>query len=145
MRAALLVSALLFLIAAVSFLFKSHRAPEPILGSRTHEEVNHGLVKRRMGNFPRQTSDDPLGARGQRRLEPMVNACRCLPWLLVLLPRGAIAEPPPQYFPLDLGNRWTYVTKGGSAELQVAVVGFEGQRMRVDFHGTEVNLLEEAD
>jgi hypothetical protein len=46
--------------------------------------------------------------------------------------------PPPRYFPLDPGNRWTYVEEGGESRVVIAVLGIEGEAYRLATGGSQV-------
>jgi hypothetical protein len=62
--------------------------------------------------------------------------------LVWLLTGTATAVPPPRYFPLDVGTRWTYTEERFGSERVVTVLEYddEAEVTRVDFFGTQVSL-----
>jgi len=52
----------------------------------------------------------------------------------------APATPPPRYFPLDPGNRWTYVEEAFGSRTTITVLALERDAYRVDFGGTQTRI-----
>ena len=52
----------------------------------------------------------------------------------------AIAIPPPRYFPLDPGNRWTYVEETYGWKTTITVLALEGDAYRVDLGGRQARI-----
>ena len=60
--------------------------------------------------------------------------------VLALAGQALAGPPPPRYFPLDPGNRWTYLDERFGTRTTVTVISIEGDAYRVDFNGLQARI-----
>jgi hypothetical protein len=60
--------------------------------------------------------------------------------VLGLATEALAGPPPPRFFPLDPGNRWTYVERMFGSRTTVTVLAIEGDAYRVDLGGVQVRI-----
>ncbi|MBI4603335.1 MAG: hypothetical protein HY721_15385, partial [Planctomycetes bacterium] len=73
-------------------------------------------------------------------MRPRAAACAVVLGIVLVVAAEALAVPPPRYFPLDPGNRWTYVEETHGWRTATTVLALEGDAYRVDLGGRQARI-----